>query len=224
MINVSEPRDRRRITYMFERLARPRHIALASVACLVVGAVACSSDPPVGGEVTLGPVGSAPVEIAVPDDVAPAHEGTIVMAGSYPVEVVPHASGEVYAYVLGDPLPSDGTEIAVVVPVVGGARTVELTWDAGDARWAGRVRRVEIIPGPIDVVLVAGGARWLGHSTTFVLLPAIIVVAPSPVVVAPSPVVVVQPVYEFEGKHRGHGGWHGHGHGHGHGIGIHLPH
>lgn len=207
----------------------PRAVAIASVACILLGAIACGSEP---AEVTLDPTGTGPAVAVVeptelPDGVSAAHEGTLVMAGSYPVEVVPHASGEVYAYVLGDaPPPPAGTEVAVVVPVSGGVRTVDLEWDPSESRWGGRVRRVEIVPGPVDVVLVVGGSRWVGRSTTIVVLPAPVVVAPvvAPVVVAPAPVVVVPVIeYGYEGKHREHRGW-GHGGGHGHGHGIRFPH
>jgi hypothetical protein len=204
----------------------PRMVAIASVGCIFFGAIACGSEP---SEITLSPVGTGPgvvsVEpLAIPSGVSPSHEGTLVMAGSYPVEVVPHASGEVYAYVHGDaPPPPASTELAVVVPVTGGVRTVELEWDPGERRWGGHLRHVEIVPGPVDVVLVVDGARWAARSPTFVVLPAVVVVAPvvvAPVVVAPAPVVVVPVVeyeVEYEGKHRKHRGW-GHGHGGGHGI------
>jgi hypothetical protein len=161
------------------------------------------------------PTATGPIVAAAPP-VGASHDGTVVMAGAYPVEVVPHASGEVYAYVLGDAPTPDGTELAVVVPVSGGVRTVELEWDPRQSRWAGQVRRVEIVPGPVDVVIVASGTRWVGHSTTFVVRPAVVVVAP--VVVAPAPPVVIVPIYEERHDHGKHLGWdHGHGHGHGHG-------
>jgi hypothetical protein len=199
----------------------PRSVAIASVGCIFFGAIACGSEP---SEITLSPVGTGPsvvaVEpVAIPSGVSASHEGTLLMAGSYPVEVVPHASGEVYAYVLGDaPPPPTSTELAVVVPVSGGVRTVELEWDPAESRWGGQLRHVEIVPGPVDVVLVVDGARWAARSPTLVVLPAVVVVAP--VVVAPAPVVVV-PVVEYEGKHRKHRGWgHGRGGGRGHRIRI----
>jgi hypothetical protein len=199
---------------MQSRLARsigsPRGVAIASLGCVVIGAIACGSE----AETVTG---SAPVVLAaeaapVAIDVAPSHGGTMVLAGSHPVEVVPHASGHVYAYVPEDALSPADTELAVVVPVTGGVRTVELEWDGGERRWAGRVRRAEIVPGPVDVVLVAGGSRWVGHVATIVVQPAIVVVAPSPTVVvaAPPPGVVV--IEHDRGKHRKHRKHRGRGH------------
>jgi hypothetical protein len=180
---------------MQSRLARsigsPRGVAIASLGCVVIGAIACGSE----AETVTG---SAPVVLAaeaapVAIDVAPSHGGTMVLAGSHPVEVVPHASGHVYAYVPEDALSPADTELAVVVPVTGGVRT-------------------EIVPGPVDVVLVAGGSRWVGHVATIVVQPAIVVVAPSPTVVvaAPPPGVVV--IEHDRGKHRKHRKHRGRGH------------
>ena len=175
----------------------PRNVAIASVTCVVIGAIACGSEPT---EVAIAPMAAPGVVVSAPGvatapgvAVAPAHGGTVVLAGEHPVEVVPHADGHVYAYVLGDePPPPRGTEIEVVVPISGGVRTVELAWDGRERRWAGRVRRVEIVPGPIEVVLVVGDSRWVGYGPTIVVLPAI--------VVAPSVVVVER----GRGKHRKH--------------------
>lgn len=192
---------------------RTKAVAIASAGCLVVGALACGREV-----VGVSPMGSAPAVAVVAAEpevapatavhVEPAHGGTVVLAGTYPVEVVPHQSGQVYAYVLGDaPPPPDGTELSVVVPVTGGVRTVELTWAAGETRWEGRVRRAEIVPGPIDVVLVTGGSRWVGHVATIVVLPAI-VVAPVAVVPARPAVIVVEHdrgKHRKRRKHRGHG-------------------
>ena len=196
-------------------MSSPRGIAVASVGCLVIGAIACGSE---AETVTVGATAGAPVVLAAEPapwvDVAPSHGGTVVLAGAHPVEVVPHASGHVYAYVSGDaPPPPAGTELAVVVPVTGGVRTVELEWDGGERRWAGRVRRVEIVPGPVDVVLVAGGSRWVGHATTIVVLPAIVVATVAP----PPPAVVV--IEHDRGKHRKHRKHRGRGRGHAYGHG-----
>src|SRR5690606_10315330 len=101
-------------------------------------------------------------------EVESSHGGTVVLAGVQPVEVVPHASGEVHAYVVGAP-PPPGAELAVTVPVREGVRTVELEWNPATVRFEGRVRRVEVVPGPIDVVYVTGGTRWVGHAPTVVV-------------------------------------------------------
>lgn len=200
---------------MIEINHSPRAIAIASLGCIAAGVLACGTEPTV--MVTAEPptapvvVGSPPTAIGVAAPApaaaaAPAHGGTVVMAGSYPVEVVPHESGQVYAYVLGDAPPPDGTELTVVVPVTGGVRAVELAWEPGETRWGGRVRRSEIVPGPIDVVLVAGGARYTGHVVTFVVLPAIVVVETSP------SVVVIEDDHHDHHKHRKHRGHHVHWH------------
>lgn len=177
----------------------------------------------------------------------PAHGGTVVLAGAQPVEVVPHASGEVHAYVVGAPPPA-GAELAVTVPVREGVRTVELEWNPTTVRFEGRVRRVEVVPGPVDVVYVTGGTRWVGHAPTVIVSPAVVVapaaievevdaprevvvVPPSPrvIVTPPSPrvvftpprphVVITQPAVQLEvrGKHRKHRKHRGRGHGRGHG-------
>ena len=205
----------------------PRLIAGASVGCVLMGALACGSEPtavvvaeppviaaaaaPPGVVVAPPVVAAPPAVVAAP--VAPSHGGTVVMAGAYPVEVVPHESGEVYAYVLGE-TPPESAELTVVVPVTGGVRTVELAWEPGERRFGGRVRRAQIVPGPVDVVLVVGGARWVGHVAAFVVLPAVVVVE-----TAPASVIVVEE--HWHGKHRKHRGWgHGHGHGRGHGVRV----
>lgn len=199
---------------MPELLQSSRSIAVASIACIVGGAIACGSEPEVvvTAEAPVVVAGGPPGVVVAPPaavaagEVAPAHGGTIVMAGSHPVEVVPHESGQVYAYVLGDAPPPEGTELSVVVPVTGGVRPVELVWEAGESRWGGRVRHETIVPGPIDVVLVAGGARWVGHVATFVVLPAIVVVETAP------SVVVIEHGYGKHRKHRGRGRGHGRWH------------
>ncbi len=118
---------------------------------------------------------SAPTLSAAPAPQA-LHGGTVITTGEHPVEVVTHASGEVYAYVLS-PTPAAGdVELRVEVPVANGpAHSVTLQWDAHGARYEGRVRGVVIVPGPLVVRVVAGPQVWVGHSTTFVIAPAIIV-------------------------------------------------
>jgi hypothetical protein len=214
-----------------EIVASTRAIAAASVVCIVAGAIACGEEP--AETVVIEPAAAEAAPVVAPataeETVVPpppprtvgatatgaSHGGTVVVAGEHDVEVVPHASGEVYAYVLGDPPVAADTELTVVVPVTGGTRTVVLEWAPGESRWEGRVRRVEIVPGPVDVILVVGGTRWLGHATTIVVLPAIVVVEPSPVV------VVTHGKHRKHRKHRGHGHGHGHRHGHGEVIIVH---
>lgn len=105
----------------------------------------------------------------------PRRGGTVVVAGRYPVEVTPHRSGQVYAYVLGDPPPPDRVELTVQVPVAGRStgRPVRLTWNPARRRYEGRVRRVEIVEGPLDVVIVVDGAEYRGSVDVYVLFPAV---------------------------------------------------
>lgn len=172
------------------------------------GGIACGSDDE--PEETVAVEGAPTVEEEAAASAEPEHGGTVVAAGRYPVEVVPHASGEVYAYVLGDPPPAD-LELTVEVPVAGRStgRPVRMRWNARQGRFEGRVRRVEIVEGPIDVLVVVGGAEYHGHVDVCVILPAI-------------EVHVIEHhhhgKHKHKHKHRGHG-W---GHGRGHGGVIHI--
>lgn len=179
-------------------------------------------------EVETGPVAEAPEpvaegaaepvargEAAAVATVEPEHGGTVVHAGRYPIEVVPHASGQIHAYVLGDD-PVEGAEITVTVPVRGRAtgRPVRLRWNARRGRYEGRVRRVEIVEGPIDVVVIVGGVEYHGHVDVCVVLPAI-------------EVHVAEHhhhhKHKHKHKHRRHHHHHHHDHHHGH-HGAHVIH
>ena len=187
---------------------RRRLIWIGLMAC---AASACGSDDEdapiaVASGTTAEP--AAPVVAAPVVSAEPEHGGTVVVAGRYPVEVVPHSSGQVYAYVLGDPPPADGVELTIEVPVAGRStgRPVRMRWNARRDRWEGRVRRVEIVEGPIDVLIVVGGVDYHGHVDICVLFPAIEV-----------------EIIEYRGKHK-HKHKHKHrgrGHGRGHVIRIH---
>ncbi len=174
-------------------------IGIMAFALCACGAESEDSPVPVASETTVEEV-AAPVVHAEPE-----HGGTVVVAGHYPVEVVPHASGQVYAYVLGDAPPPDGVELTIEVPVAGRStgRPVRMRWNARRDRWEGRVRRVEIVEGPIDVLIVVGGVDYHGHVDVCVLFPAIEV-----------------EIIEYRGKHK-----HKHKHKHrgrrGHVIRIH---
>ncbi len=172
----------------------------------------CGSDEEVETLAASDPVEELTPEEAAALEVEPEHDGTVVAAGRYPIEVVPHASGEVYAYVLGD-VPADGAEITVEVPVAGRStgRPVRMRWDARHERYEGRVRRVEIVEGPIDVLVVVAGVEYHGHVDVCVVLPAI-------------EVVVIDEHHhhhKHKHKHKHHGHHHGH-HGH-HERVIHIP-
>src|SRR5690606_22901642 len=86
-----------------------------------------------------------------------------------------HASGQVYAYVLGDAPPAAEVELTIEVPVARRAtgRPVRMRWNPRRGRYEGRVRRVEIVEGPIEVRIVVGGFEYHGGVDVYVLLPAI---------------------------------------------------
>ncbi|MGE0787696.1 MAG: hypothetical protein AB7S26_18620 [Sandaracinaceae bacterium] len=203
------------------------NVALASIALAACGSeeeeatITVASDEGLAtAELEASAPAAAPaVVVATPPTVEPAHDGTVVMAGEYPVEVVADDGGSVYAYVRDEELPPADVTLTVEVPVEGrdSARPVVMVWNPAEARWVGRVHHLTIVPGPIDVVLGYGGVDYRGHGPTFVVVAP---VAPAVVVTPVVPAVhVVGP--HVKHKHRGHGhGWgHGPGHGHGHGHG-----
>ena len=145
------------------------------VLTLVLGAslLACGEEPP---EVVA--VASPPTVAAAPPatvQLAPSHGGSAVAAGPYAFEVVPHASGEVHAYVPPGVEPPPGAELRVDVPVEGRdrKRPVRLRWDAEKSRYEGRVRRVTIAPGPVDVHYTVHEQVYVGSVTILVIAPAI---------------------------------------------------
>lgn len=135
---------------------------------VVIATVACGSedaDLPVVAR-------SSPEVVAASSE--PEHGGTVVSAGPYPVEVVAHRSGEVYAHVHGEAPPA-GAEITVRVPVRGRSEPVPavLVWNPRRDRYEGRVRRHEIVAGPVDVVIVVADVEYVGHVDVIVVAPAI---------------------------------------------------
>lgn len=163
-------------------------------ALLAAGAVGgCGSEDE---EETVPAASESPAVV----EVAPEHGGTVVVADTYPIEVEPHASGQVYAYVLGDaPPPPDRVELTIEVPVAGRStgRPVRMRWNAREHRYEGRVRRVEIVEGPIDVLIVVDGVEHHGHVDVCILFPAI-------------DVVIVEERWHGKHKHK-HRGHRGHG-------------
>jgi hypothetical protein len=119
--------------------------------------------------------GAPPAQAQVVVDAEPEHGGTVVAAGQYPVEVVAHRSGEVYAYALGDAPPPGDVEMTVSVPIQGRdtPRPVLMSWSPRHHRYEGRIRRAEIVAGPCDVALVVSGVEYAGHVAVIVVAPAI---------------------------------------------------
>jgi hypothetical protein len=174
-----------------------------SIACVaLVSARACGAEEPAQPP-TVNAVG-APAVVAVGS--APARErGTMVVAGPTSIEVVPHASGQVYAYPRTGITTPTSTDLDVVVTVEGGTRPVDMRWVESSHRYEGRLTGAVIVPGPTHVTVV------LGTGVTYSGAAIIVVVAPA--------VVVVVDDHRWRGKHkhRGHGWGHGHGHGRGNG-------
>lgn len=138
--------------------------------------------------------------IAAPPAIA-THGGALVAAGPAQLEVVTHASGEVYAYPavgISDPARA---RVTTTIAVQDGTRPVELRWLPRENRYVGRVRDATVIPGPATLTVIVGGVQYVGISPILVVSPAIVVA------VAPA---VVEVGYHGKHKHRGHG--HGHGH------------
>jgi hypothetical protein len=155
-----------------------------SIALLALTTDACGSNeeaaPPPSMEAAPDSKAATGVErqptIPLAAGATPQHGGTVVLAGTHPVEVVPHASGEVYAYMLAEaPAPTE-VELRVEVPTAEQRpRDVTLVWNARSRRYEGRVRDVVIVPGPLVVHLTTGTHVWIGQVVTIVVAPAIVV-------------------------------------------------
>jgi len=168
-------------------------ILLAAVSMRLCGSdEEADEEPPIVADPpeTVGARGSVTV------DARPAHGGTVVVAEGNPVEVVPHASGEIYAYApAGAARPA---RVDVRVPVRGGSpRTVQLAWRERSHRFEGRVTGVVIVPGPLAVFVTIGGRVVDARADTFVVLPAIVIVQ------QPVPVIEVHEHHKHR-KHRKH--------------------
>lgn len=176
------------------------HAKILLVAASLLVPLAGCSEPDESFEVAAEP---GETEMAAGELPAAEHEGTMVMVEGYPVEVVTHASGEVYAWVRAEEVPvPERTVLTIEVPTEQRAtgRPVRMRWSEAHDRWEGRVRRLTIVPGPLVVVLEVDGAPRTGHVDIIVVAPAIAVTI-------------------IETEHHGHGHKHKHRHGHGHGRG-----
>ncbi|MCB9604126.1 MAG: hypothetical protein H6720_27705, partial [Sandaracinus sp.] len=93
----------------------------------------------------------------------PSHEGTVVVAGDYSVEVVPDDGGQLKAYVVdvgGAPVTADAT---VNVTVGADHTPVTLTWDAAANCYVGAVEpTIDVAAAPIAVAVVHRGRRVRG--------------------------------------------------------------
>ncbi len=153
---------------------------LIPVIALVLGA--CGESEEADPEVPLAASGEpATLAFELP---APAHGGTVVPVGQQAIEVIPREDGTVQAYVVTpEPPPREQTQITVRVPGDDGRpHPVVLTWDPRSEAYAGRLRQVQPVAGPIEVIMVVGGERYLGRAPHVVLIapsaPAVVVEAP----------------------------------------------
>jgi hypothetical protein len=152
------------------------------VALSAVGWLGCGSDEETSVEITAAADEAPPPDetgepaaAVVIEDMEPEHDGTLVAAGPYPVEVVAHESGEVYAHVRGDAPPPADVVLTVDVPVERrrSGRPVRMIWNPRNERWEGRVRRLEVVPGPLDVHITVGGVEHHGHVDVIVVAPVV---------------------------------------------------
>jgi hypothetical protein len=172
---------------------RTRRLIIPVIAlALVYGA--CGSDEESDPELPLAASGE-PEALAF-ELPAPAHGGTVVPVGQQAVEVVPRQDGTLQAYVVTpEPPPREQTQITVRVPGDDGRpHPVVLTWDPRTESYAGRLRRVQPVAGPVEVIMVVDGQRHAGRAPRVVLLapsaPSVVVEAPR----APQPEVhVIEP-------------------------------
>ncbi len=143
---------------------------------LVVASLAfgCEDEAPPVPTANAPAVAETPTSPAAAN-LSPSHGGTIVSAGPYPIEVVPHASGHVRAYLPPGVEPPDEAELRVDLTVEGRQRPrpVRLRWDADEGCYAGRVRRVAIVPGPIAVHYEVHHEVYVAHAPTIIIAPAI---------------------------------------------------
>jgi hypothetical protein len=164
---------------------------IAPFACLSL--VGCSDEP------EPEPIVNVAGESVVAAQVQPEFGGNVVVAGAYPVEVVAHRSGEVFAYVHVDD-PPEGAVLTVDVPVAGRRtpRPLRMRWNEYEVRYEGLIQRLEVEPGPLYVHYEVGGVVYDGGVTAIVVSPAIEVDVE---VRPPSPAVRVEVVERRNYKH-----------------------
>ncbi len=144
-------------------------VAIATATVIGVAWAGCGDDEE-PGEITS--VGNEPTVVAA--EVEPEFGGNVVVAGQYPIEVVAHQSGEVFAYVHGTDEPPLDAELTVDVPVVGRRtpRPLRLRWNEYEERYEGILARLEVEPGPLAIHYEVGGRVYDGTAQTIVVAPA----------------------------------------------------
>jgi hypothetical protein len=162
-------------------MIRPLALALSllSLGSLrVCGAETDAAPPTVAASATV--TASPPTTIPVMASPPGRRGGTVIVAGTHQVEVVPKADGEIVAYVAGPggsvPAPSQVNLTVTVQGVDAQAHPVVLAWNAQDLRYEGRLVGVAPAPGPAQVTLVVAGAPAVATAPMIVIVPATLVV------------------------------------------------
>jgi len=108
----------------------------------------------------------------------PSIGGTIVAVGDYSVEIAPQLDGHIDAVVRNAAGASveGGVQLTARVQAGGELRPVALQWDAALGRFRGKLEgNFKLVPGPIELALVAEGGLRTGATMTAAVLPAIAV-------------------------------------------------
>ena len=177
-------------------------LSLSAGAVLALG---CGDTPPEPVSMELAPQVSGEARV----DQSPSHGGQTVAVGGHVLEVVVHEGGQVYAYPPADEDLDDDVTVIAAVPTAGGVRRVPLRWHAGEARFQGRLRRVEVTPGPVEVTVEVGGHTHQSE-VHIDLAPAINVRVEAPArtrvdhrVTVETPMIVLEgPRVRVRGKHK----------------------
>lgn len=159
---------------------RPLMLVLSflSLGSLRVCGVGEDAPPPVAvvATVTASPPTTIPVMGAPPGR----RGGTVIVAGTHQVEVLPKADGEIVAYVAGPggsvPAPSQVNLTVTVQGIDAQPHPVVLAWDSEELRYEGRLVGTTPAPGPAQVTLVVSGAPVVATAPMIVIVPATVLV------------------------------------------------
>lgn len=154
-------------------------ISLLSLGSLrVCGSEDDAAPPQLTAEGTV--TGSAPTTIPAMGAPPGRRGGTVVVAGTHQVEVIPKADGEIVAYVAGPggsvPAPSQVNLTVTVQGVDAQPHPVILAWDASELRYEGHLVGIAPAPGPAQVTLVVSGTPVVATAPMIVIVPATVVV------------------------------------------------
>ncbi len=148
---------------------------------LTAGCSGAGEDEPASAAAPVAPEPTAAAPTPAPPPVtgsAPAVAkigGSVVVAGTYSVEVLPQASGEIEALVVdaaGAPVTSGATLSVAVKGSDDAVHPVSLAYDAERGSYAGKLEgELSIVPGPVEVTVTAGGAPVTGRFETLAVAP-----------------------------------------------------